>query len=81
MKFTAFIDESVEKGNQFPANMEAFKILLELSRKRLLEKNIYFLVIYPSFRGSNFVQFGILSVLYTNKETPKAILLINFDLF
>ena len=38
MKFTAFIGESVEKINQFPANMEVFKIIFELERKRLLEK-------------------------------------------
>ena len=43
MKYTAFIDESVETKST-PNKHGGFKILLELARKRLFEqKYIYFL--------------------------------------
>ena len=36
---------------------------------------------HPSFQRRNFVQFYISSMLYMYKETPEAILLVNFGLF
>ena len=46
VKFTAFIDESVEKNKSFSRKHGAYKILLELARKRL-NKNIFFFVNCP----------------------------------
>ena len=90
MKFAAFIDESVEKKKSIPGNTGVLKSYLKLQEKDYLNSNIYIFVnirfsrtsiIIKSFKGNNFVQFRISSILYMYKNLPEAILLVNFGLF
>ena len=52
MKFTTFIDESVEKKKKFPAHAGILKCYLQIAIKRLFEQNhIYFVIIRFSWRS------------------------------
>ena len=71
--------------------MGVLKYDFKLREKDCLNKNIYIFFLklsvlvvgehHPSFRRRNFVQFYISSMLYMYKETPEAILSVNFGLF
>ena len=78
------------KKKSIPGNTGVLKSYLKLQEKDYLNSNIYIFVnirfnrtsiIIKSFKGNNFVQFRISSILYMYKNLPEAILLVNFGLF